>query len=326
LVLALELVAALVSAAVTRGFSQDTIFKGSGTVEYIPGNINLLISVPHDGTIKLKEIPDRRNGLKVDGKCKYGKDIDKKVSSTTQCKEKYKRLCCKAVVVRDLNASTIAETAVQEYVRLSGGKERPHVLYARLHRTKVDFNRGVDLAAQGNELAVKIYNDYHETIKSVRNSFSGVGLVIDLHGQTHKQNSSELGYVWTIEELNNKDYTSPSSIKGLMQRRNLSPSEILFGPTSLGALLEAEGYKAIPSDRQKTPGKDKYYRGGYITQQYGSSNGGFIDAIQIEVPSEIRYEGGAELNTRYGKKLAKVLRQFFNTHYSPQEYKGLNRG
>ena len=31
------------------------------------------------------------------------------------------------------------------------------------------------------------------------------------------------------------------------------------------------------------------YRGGYITEEYGSSQGGDVDAIQIEVPGEIRY-------------------------------------
>ena len=31
------------------------------------------------------------------------------------------------------------------------------------------------------------------------------------------------------------------------------------------------------------------FRGGFITQEYGSRDGGYIDAIQLEVPSEIRY-------------------------------------
>ena len=30
-------------------------------------------------------------------------------------------------------------------------------------------------------------------------------------------------------------------------------------------------------------------RGGYITDEYGSSQGGVVDAIQIEVPGEIRF-------------------------------------
>ena len=31
-------------------------------------------------------------------------------------------------------------------------------------------------------------------------------------------------------------------------------------------LFAQAGYMAIPSPRQPSPGKDKYYRGGYITQ------------------------------------------------------------
>ena len=36
--------------------------------------------------------------------------------------------------------------------------------------------------------------------------------------------------------------------------------------TFFSILFVQAGYMAIPSPRQPSPGKDKYYRGGYITQ------------------------------------------------------------
>ena len=35
-------------------------------VEYIPGNTNLIFSVPHDGKVKLPNIPVRKPGCKDD--------------------------------------------------------------------------------------------------------------------------------------------------------------------------------------------------------------------------------------------------------------------
>jgi len=262
--------------------AQDTI-SGNCTIEYIPGNINLLLSVPHDGTVKIRSIINRsfrrNNG-------------------------------------RDLNTSNIAETLLQQYLELSGRKEKPHILIARIHRSNVDFNRDIKKGARGYKLPEKIWKDYHGIIKSVRESFSnGIGLVVDLHGQDHKTNTSELGYVWTQQQLNSLNYSCPSSIRGLMERKKLSPTEILTGPASFGNLLEKEGYKAVPSVRQPTPGVKPYYRGGYITQEYGSRNGGYIDAIQIEVPGEIRYGGGTGLNQMFARKLAKILKHFYDANY-----------
>ena len=60
---------------------------------------------------------------------------------------------------------------------------------------------------------------------------------------------------------------------------------------------------AVPSPRQPSPGKDKYYRGGYITQNHGSSNGGVVDAIQLELPVDL-------INSteyRYSKQIVNFL-------------------
>ena len=71
------------------------------------------------------------------------------------------------------------------------------------------------------------------------------------------------------------------------------PWQLLHGPESLGGLLTGAGYKTVPSDspdEKPVPESQEYFRGGYTVQTYGSKDGGEVDAIQIEVQSEIRYK------------------------------------
>ena len=47
-------------------------------------------------------------------------------------------------------------------------------------------------------------------------------------------------------------------------------------------MWEREGYKAVPSPRQPAPNDESYYRGGYITLEYGTIEGkDEVDAIQV---------------------------------------------
>ena len=69
------------------------------------------------------------------------------------------------------------------------------------------------------------------------------------------QNSTEIGYVLTKDDLNNGNYDLDiSSIKQLGSEVSLNGEELLTGPQSLGAFLENEGYHAVPSPRQPAPG------------------------------------------------------------------------
>lgn len=101
-------------------------------------------------------------------------------------------------------------------------------------------------------------------------------------------------------------------------RTGQSPEELLTGPDSLGAMWEAAGYKAVPSPAQPSPGKFKYYRGGYITQTHGSSadaGGGQVDAIQLELPSELT--NTTESRRRFATKIGGVIAEFHDLYYLP---------
>ena len=125
----------------------------SSYVEYIHGDTNLIFSVPHDGNINLTSIPVRKNGCKnLDGICVYpGND---------KCHPKD---VCKVVTGADLNSLGIARAVFASYVTSTG--RTPHMIISHLHRSRLDPNRPVDQAAQGQEEAIAAYEAFHESIK-----------------------------------------------------------------------------------------------------------------------------------------------------------------
>ncbi len=71
---------------------------------------------------------------------------------------------------------------------------------AILPRIKLDPNRAIDEAAQGDPTAEAVYNDYHFYLEQAK-QIVGRGILFDLHGQAHGQNSTEMGYLLLPEEL-----------------------------------------------------------------------------------------------------------------------------
>merc|ERR1712216_935794 len=222
-------------------------------VEYSPGNTNLVFTVPHDGQTKPASIPTRQNGCRdvVGGVCNY--------PSSEDCQKPF---LCKALIFSDSNTHDFAKRSRAAFTKRTGLV--PHLIVSRLHRSKLDPNRAIEDAAQGSPDAEAAYREFHATIRRVQKTMATSGLLLDFHGQRHGQNSTELGYVYRKSDINegNLPTEGVSSVSSLLTRTGLSPQQLLSGPESLGALWEEAGYMAIPSPRQPSPGKDKYYRGG----------------------------------------------------------------
>lgn len=279
-------------------------------VDYTPGNINLILAVPHNGYDK-PDIPTRQPGCQNRaGVCEF--------PGKSSCSKKAR---CKVATLGDAFTQRIGRDVFSTFVLLTG--KTPHLVISNVHRSKMDANREINDATQGNSEAIAAYKAYHDTIKDAKSTFGGLpGLVIDIHGQSHGKNSTELGYLIKKAALNSGNYeNSEVSIKALVRREDADLENFIFGKRSLGALFEETGYKAVPSPRQPAPDKDLYYRGGYTTQVHGSEDGGVVDAIQVEIPAEIRIEGGKELRRHFSTKLATILKKFFSANYeTPFQY------
>ena len=174
------------------------------------------------------------------------------------------------------------------------------------------------------------FKEYHEYIKSALASLEK-GLLIDLHGRGKSDGVTQLGYCLSKEVLKNKDEhdLKNSSISNIGDK----DPDALKGSHSLGAFLQNEGLKAVPSPAYPVPAsgenshfffsieiidfpflsEDVYFAGGFITRHHHNKLG--IDAIQIETPRDLRIEEGDEGRRRLGHALGKAISQFYNFHY-----------
>jgi hypothetical protein len=258
-------------------------------IEYIAGELPIILSAPHGGSLRPDEIPDRAYGT----------------------------------TVTDLNTGELARAVDSALVRLTG--KHAHVVIVRLHRVKLDANRDITEGAQGDAEAETAWQEFQRFLADAKHAvnqrYTG-GLYIDLHGHGHAIQRLELGYLLTAHDLRRPDdsldaqpaYEVLSSIRTLSVRSPLSFSELLRGPTSLGALLEAEGYPSVPGGSTPNPGDDEYFAGGYNTVMHGCRAGGVICGVQIE--SNRRGVRDTEENrARFAAALARVIEQYVEVHY-----------
>jgi hypothetical protein len=225
-------------------------------VEYRAGTLPIVISAPHGGTLEPTEIPDRTSG----------------------------------VVVRDRNTGELAVALANALEARLG--QRPHLIVSHLHRSKLDPNREIVEAAQGDPLAEQAWDEFHGFIEHARARVSerdGAGFYLDLHGHGHPIQRLELGYLLSAQDLalsdadlNQGNGAGDSSIRALVDRSGVAFSTLLRGPQALGSLLEARGYAATPSDVQPDPGDNPFFSGGYNTARHGSRDGGGVSGVQIE--------------------------------------------
>ncbi len=281
----------------TVAFSQQfvpgtSVLDTTGYVEYIPGNLPVIISVPHGGYLEPSSIPQRN--------------------------------CSGCTYIRDAYTQELARSLQVDFFNKTGCY--PHVIINLLHRNRFDANRSIATAADSNVTVEQSWYAYHEYIDSAKAKITrdyGKGLFIDLHGHGHTIQRLELGYTLSKAQLQLSDsaldslqYVNMSSIKSLTQNNllSLSHSQLLRGPNSFGTLNENKGIPAVPSILDPFPvGTEPYFSGGYNTDRHGSVNGGTIDAIQIECNQDVRFD--SLTRALFADSLTDVINEFINLHY-----------
>lgn len=264
-------------------------FGRNDYVEYIPGELPVILSSAHGGALQPGEIPNRTFG----------------------------------VVINDRNSLELTLAMSQALLRLTG--HAPHVILSHLHRSKLDANREIVEAAQESPYAEQAWTEFQEWIKVARAAVAGEygkGLYFDIHGHGHDIDQLELGYLLTSEELNRPDIALNSlevvartSIRDLGRTSPIPFSQLLRGPTSFGGLLADEGIPSVPSPDTPGPGDAPYFRGGYNTREHGSVNDAdVVSGIQLE-----HHYGGIrdtfQSRLDYSTRAARVIRRFMLEHY-----------
>ncbi|GAB5537816.1 MAG: hypothetical protein Rubg2KO_40650 [Rubricoccaceae bacterium] len=263
-----------------------TQFGTAAYVESIVGDLPIILSAPHGGDLRPETIPDRTQGT----------------------------------TINDANTQELARAIQRALIARTG--RHPHVVINRLHRSKLDANRDLAEAAQGNPDAERAWTEFHAFTDSAKTRVTedwGAGLYLDLHGHGHAIQRLELGILLSRTELNSTDaqlngLARESSLRALASSVTIPFSDLVRGPNSLGALLEAQGVRAVPSDADPRPLDDPYFTGGYNTVRHGSRDGGPISSIQIEHHRPGLRDTQANRNA-YAEQLADALIQFMQAHY-----------
>jgi N-formylglutamate amidohydrolase len=197
---------------------------------------------------------------------------------------------------RDNHTDELAETVALKLGARLGVK--PFVIIARFDRKFLDVNRPAS-GAYESAGAKPFYDAYHRALEEssakVRAQWGG-GLVLDIHGQG--------GEVETIYRGTDNGET----VAALVQRYG---KEALSGPKSIFGQLAAQGYKVLPDPSGSE--RERRYVGGYTARIYGSHRGTKIDAIQIELGTQLRAKANLD---RTATDLAQAI-EVFARQYLP---------
>jgi len=286
-----EVSSKMISADDTISSTSDIRYGTDKYIQYIPGGIDskIIISVPHGGNLNPKCIPCRQENFKnnhFDG---------------------VNKICTKT----DLYTKEISVLLRDELVKISSEDKAPHLVICNLHRNKIDLNRNIKEACLSVPESIVAYNEYHQFLHEAKKSVN-TGLLFDLHGQSHPEEWTELGYLIPKLDLL-KDNLCPekSSIRSLASRSTFSFHDLINGPASLGKQMQDEGIKTLPSpDHEKTEGN--YFTGGYNVYYHGSLLTGTVDAIQLEVHRKYRSK---EQSSEFVSALARAIKKYMDLHY-----------
>tara|TARA_B110000008_G_scaffold70762_1_gene71788 strand:+ start:41 stop:1021 length:981 start_codon:yes stop_codon:yes gene_type:complete len=241
----------------------ETYQGRKGYITYYPGNIPLVISIPHGGDISPSEISNRTYGI----------------------------------TVTDSNTIELG-IAIRNYF-YANFNIRPYLIINNLKRTKLDANREINEAAQGNIFARRAFNEFHFYIQSAREeilSKYSTGFLFDIHGHGVNPDGfydmrTWIGYLLSGDELDNSNSyidqnisIDKTSIYSMANSSAETLSEILRGPNSLGSFFENNLYTALPSSNSPSPEGMRYFSGGYNTFFYGTDRNFNFNAIQLEFP------------------------------------------
>jgi len=261
-------------------------------VEYVLGGIHsrLIISATHGGNLRPKCIPSRN--VNPVGKTLPGGGVTILINSDIYTKE-------------------IATSLRDEIEALCGMEEAPHLIISHLHRSRVDMNRDAVEGCLGVPEAVNAHKQFHDFIVTATRSV-GSGLLLDIHGHTHKEELLELGYLIGNHDLasGNLDLEK-SSIRALASCSSFSYEDLIYGVASLGNMIQEEEIETVPSLKHPSA-VGACFTGGHTVRTHGSSLGGNLDAIQVEIHRKYRSAEGSAILVPL---LAKSVKQYLDLHY-----------
>lgn len=250
--------------------------------EYIPGNMPLVISVPHGGSLIVEEL-----GLNT---------------------------CPGHNSHYDFGTIEIAKAIQQEFEEKY--KLRPYIVICHLSRKHIDQNRDLETATCGKETMKTAWNNFHGFIdvalKDAVKNF-GKAIYIDLHGHPHTKQRVELGYSISKKDLiavQTKNIPGnleqKSSLRNFFTNnwnKNIGISDLLIGNNAFGSLLVNNGIPTVPSAQDNAPLNNEAYFAAetvYNTPNYTS----------VKYPNVIGWQVECSIDQRKSNSHAKLAKAF----------------
>lgn len=286
---------------------ESAIGEHAVAIEYIAGDARskLILTSPHGGDLKPEFMHTRSKDFVL-----AEKDMDYGDTESFSA-------------VAD--SKTLELTlALAEEIRKATGL-RPHVVLNHLHRSKLDANRAMSLAAQGDQNAIAAWKAFHQYIDDakVQVAKNGSGLVLDIHGNAHRPQRTEVGLLLSGKDFETDDLeklVDKSSIRALVRSGKATMKELTTGDGALGTLLNQNGFTATPSKAYPNPVNTndfpdgRYFNGGYNTARHGSRFSGNISAIQLEFNQDVRMND--KKREVYAKSIARSITEFINRYFN----------
>jgi N-formylglutamate amidohydrolase len=202
---------------------------------------------------------------------------------------------------RDTNTAELAEKiGVQLERRLSA---KPFMVIARFERKYLDANRPRAGAYEAAGAGV-YYDAYHQALRAaceqVRLNWGG-GVLLDLHGQGAEAD--------TI-------FRGTDNGRSVAAMREKFGAEALMGPRSILGRLASMGYRVVPGASGEAV--ERRYTGGYTTRTYGSHRGTRVDAIQLELGTNLRARRNLDRTAAdFAEAIAMFAREYLPLGASP---------
>ena len=139
----------------------------SSSKYHFKGNVNIILSTPHGGSVMPDDIPDRTDGV---------------YTCLSNPNDSFRG---KITVIKDTRTDEFTENVANELNKIWNLK--PFIIIGQWHRRKVDFNREILEGTLNHPEAISAYENYHRNLNDAIdqvNHLFGKGLLIDIHGHS----------------------------------------------------------------------------------------------------------------------------------------------
>lgn len=200
------------------------------------------------------------------------------------------------VVTRDQGTREVAEALAKQIEEAVGGK--PYLVTALFHRKYADANRKEEEAIE-DPAAKGPYRAYHASVREyvdeIRRQWPKGAILLDVHGHA--------GDAETIFRGTQNGRTVAELLKRHGEASLTGEKSILGSLEARGVGIKVHPAKAPLAEQKENP----RLAGGFTVQTYGSNAADGIDAIQLELGSDLR----GKLRDKLAKELAQSVAAFY---------------